>query len=275
MTTRKTRWAALVPMCALLALTACNTTGGMFGGGTSPDVAMQQADAAMQAGNVQGAAKMYQDIVSQHPNYMPAHVKLGKALLAMNMPQEALPHFMAAANANPNDLEAVQGAGRCHIQMGNGTAAVPFFEQALALQPSPGAYAALGVAYDLAGRFPEAQATYRNGLKIDPQHKSLRNNMGLSLLLSGNPDGAIAVLQSVVNDPTATPQHRSNLALAYGVLGKENAARRMLEKDLKPADVSRNLAIYEKIRGMNGQSLREAVLLGDAGARGTMPAATQ
>ena len=45
------------------------------------------------------------------------------------------------------------------------------------------------------------------------------------------------------------------------IAGRENAAKRLLERDLTQAQVSRNLEIYRKMRGYNKRSLREAVLV--------------
>jgi Flp pilus assembly protein TadD len=149
------------------------------------------------------------------------------------------------------------------MQTGQLDRAQETLQQAQQLNPSFRNQAALGVVYDLNGSHAQAQALYREGLKQDASNVDLRNNMGLSMLLQGNSEGAIAVLQSIVADPKATAQHRANLALAYGLTGKENAARRLLQLDLAPTEVDRNIELYKSMAQLYGRPLREAVLTGD------------
>lgn len=111
-----------------------------------------------------------------------------------------------------------------------------------------GSLAAQGAYYDKQGDHMMAQKLYRQALVENPSDINIRNNMGLSLLLDGKTEEAAAVLQSVVNDPQATPQHRNNLALAYGLMNRDNAARLLLERDLKPYEVDQNLGLYNALR---------------------------
>ncbi|MBY0429246.1 MAG: hypothetical protein K2Q32_08510, partial [Alphaproteobacteria bacterium] len=50
------------------------------------------------------------------------------------------------------------------------------------------------------------------------------------------------------DDPRVTVQHRQNLALAYGVAGRENDARKIALQDLPRASVEKNIATYRKMR---------------------------
>jgi Flp pilus assembly protein TadD len=70
-------------------------------------------------------------------------------------------------------------------------------------------------------------------------------NLGLSLILSGNPREGANVLLDVTRYPAAPPQARQDLALAYGLLGNKEAAAEILGHDLPKASVQDNLRFYE------------------------------
>jgi Flp pilus assembly protein TadD len=63
-------------------------------------------------------------------------------------------------------------------------------------------------------RHDEAQIFYRRALQIDPDDRTVRNNFGLSLALSGRREEAVAVLRKLVSEPDALPRYRENLAYA-------------------------------------------------------------
>ena len=96
-------------------------------------------------------------------------------MIALHRPERAIERYAALVAADPKDLRAVNG---------------------------------LGVAYDLAGRHAEAQATYRRGLDREPENVALRNNLGLSLALAKRPEEAIPILRRVAESPRANVRVR-------------------------------------------------------------------
>jgi Flp pilus assembly protein TadD len=227
---------------------------------------IRSGDATLANGDALAATQLYEEALQQSPRDAGLQTKVGDAKVASGRAAAALTNYRQALEANPNDPRALMGAGRAYLVVSDADSAIDVFQRAVLNEPTPKNYAALGTAYDLKGSHKEAQAAYRQGLRLAPQDLNVRNNIGLSLAMAGDTDAGINVLQSVVAEPNATAAHRSNLALVYGLAGKETAARRLLEKDLKTADVSRNLEVYRKMRGLNPKSLREAVLT-DAPAR--------
>ena len=91
---------------------------------------------------------------------------------------------------------------------------------------------ARGIALDRLSRHAEAQATYREGLKRDPTDFALLSNLGLSLGLSGQTDDGIRILRELVRDGAANANTRGNLALVYGLAGREREATATLAGDL-------------------------------------------
>ena len=66
--------------------------------------------------------------------------------------------------------------------------------------------------------------------------------------MAGDPRAAIATLRPIVDGPAATARARQNLAVAYGLAGDVDAARRLAQLDLQPDDVASNLAFLGMLR---------------------------
>ena len=109
---------------------------------------------------------------------------------------------------------------------------------------------ARGIALDRLSRHAEAQEVYKRGLTKDPTDFALLSNLGLSYGLSGKTDEGIRILRELVRDGAATANTRGNLALVYGLAGREREAQAALAGDLSGAQIQNNLAYYRELRGM-------------------------
>ena len=108
---------------------------------------------------------------------------------------------------------------------------------------------ARGIALDRLSRHAEAQAAYRQALQRDPTDFVVLSNLGLSLGLSGQTDQGIPILRELVRDGSATQKTRGNLALVYGLAGREREASAALAGDLSQSQIQNNLAYYRELRG--------------------------
>jgi len=92
---------------------------------------------------------------------------------------------------------------------------------------------------------------HRTGpLAIDPDDQSTRNNLGLSLALSGDYDQAIAILGKLTLEPGATPRMRQNLSLALGLKGAKEDAARVSHGDLDQASIDANQKYFDAVRAL-------------------------
>lgn len=123
--------------------------------------------------------------------------------------------------------------------------------------------ALLGNAYFASGRFASAESAYRESLALVSNQPQVvlklalvkiaqgRNaeavsfltqardrlepaDYGLALALAGQPQDAVAVLQSAAREVNADARLRQNLALAYALSGDWMAARNIAAQDLSP-----------------------------------------
>jgi Flp pilus assembly protein TadD len=215
------------------------------------------------------------------PQRLAPLLALGKVLSAAGAHNEALNAYRRALKLSPDDRTALKGIGNSLIALRQPEAAISHFEGALAAREDTSSYNGMGVAYDMMGKYREAQAFYRAGLDLEPKNLSLRNNLGLSLALSGRYDEAVPVLRAVAAAPGATKRYRLNLALAYGLAGEMEEARKIARIDLDEASVRENIAYYRTLRALkDSRAAVEAVGAYSTGqfalpAPSTVPAAVK
>ncbi len=135
-----------------------------------------------QMGDHRQAAESYRGAIDRDVALVEPRIGLGKSLIALQQYEPALHQLQIAREREPGN---------------------------------PRVLSAIGVIRDLEGDHVTAQAMYRAGLEAAPQDVALRNNLALSLTLSGANGEAIAILREIVAGPGSNPTSRQNLALAH------------------------------------------------------------
>jgi len=218
----------------------------------SPETLERLAAAADEAGDNAGAARLYRRALAAGGEPLAAHLGLGHALLETGALDEAEKEFNAAAALGPTRVEARLGRARIALMRGSPSTALAI----LAEVPADGQSADLldlrAVAFDLLGRHKDAQAAYAAALGKAPNDRRIRNNYGLSLILTRDYAEAVGVLRPFADDPAATARNRQNLALALGLSGDMEGARAVAQQDLDPSAVENNLAFYERLGAVGG-----------------------
>ncbi len=215
----------------------------------SPDTLLRLADSARAMGNLDGAAGLYSRAAMAAPDDPELQVRLGFTLHKLGAQLEAEAAFRRAIAADLGNADALRGLGITLIARDMPHHAIEYLEEAIAARPDSRAYNAMGVALDMVGERVSAREAYGAGLAGDPENLSLLNNFGLSLTLSRHYAEAIAVLGRAVDNPKATPRHRQNLALAYGLAGRLDKAAEVANTDLDMRAVRGNLRYYTWLRG--------------------------
>lgn len=189
-----------------------------------------------------------------------AALGLARILSRLGAHGEAIDVFRRAIVAFPKDPELLRGYGNALIALDQPAQAIVQFEKAMRVAEDVRLFNGLGVAYDKLNDHRMAQAFYQTGLDTEPGNTSLSNNLGLSLMLSGEYGKSIDILRKVAADERATPRHRLNLALAFGLAGESKAAAEIARMDLDEASVQRNLIYYETLRALdNPKATAEAL----------------
>lgn len=214
----------------------------------SPKALISMGDTTWRGGDVDSAARFYQAAVRIAPEDPVPNFRLGRALQAMGAHKAAAEQFRKVLELQPANGEAKRQLANTLISLDDPEGSIRLYREVIAKSGDHRAFNGLGVALDMTGKHKEALAAYRAGLAKAPDNLSLKNNLALSMAIAGNYDKAAKVLRHVAEDPRATPRHRQNLALVYGLAGYETAAARVARIDLDGPSVKRNLDYYNWLR---------------------------
>lgn len=185
---------------------------------------------------------------------------LARTLNKLGANEEALAAYQQALVLRPKNTDALRGLGNTLVFLDRSASAIPHFERALGLKEDRRLFNGIAVAYDMLDDYKAAQAFYRVGLKATPSDPSLRNNLALSLLLSGNADEAASLFRGLVAEPGATARHRLNLALSLVLAGDTRTAESIVRMDLDARSTAEQIAFFETIKSIgNAKDTRAAI----------------
>lgn len=164
--------------------------------------------------------------------------------LFTEQPSVARQKMIVFKQQNPENSDIWNISGFWSVKEKNYARAGIAFRKSLQLNPdNPRALLGLGICADAEQHHFQAQTLYRQGLNIAPDDISLKNNLALSLLFTGDTNEALTLLEKLAQKVTPAeeseqPDERriwSNLILAYAMNDRysdaENIAVRLYGKD--------------------------------------------
>lgn len=195
---------------ALLSLLLIATSGcGMAGRFCHSNVPLEQslntARHSERDGNLQYASQVYRQVLVTDPNNAVAHHRLGVIAARCGDYSTARQHFMRARAEDPKNADLLSDFG--YMQY-------------------------------LQRELSQAEATLREALACNPQHKRAHNTLGQVLSESGRYEESLVAFRGAVGDAKAL----SNLASAQLHMGKVNEAEKnfqlalQLDRDLHSAN---------------------------------------
>lgn len=263
---RLTGLAVLMP----LAISGCSTLLSLFDSGAAPGTAeatqqqssaqssgdsgmmskeLRLARAARGAGDYVSAINLYRTVIASRPQDEALVVELGDTMLDLGAIDDAIGVYGKVSLKSSARAGAEVGLGRAQLSMHQAEPALAHFDAARMLAPNDTkALLGRGIALDILNRHQEAQESYRTVLNADPRSVAARNDLALSLALSGDYTQAVSILQPIAVSPTATGRIRQNLALIYGLEGNAQQAAQISRVDLSEADTEANLKFFQAVR---------------------------
>ena len=220
-----------------------------------PAALTRVADAAAQAGDVQAAGAFYKRAVTLDPANINSQIKYAQVLTAQGHTEDAIEQLTQARVVSPENPRLAATLGKLLVLAHRAGPATSVFRSALNTHPNDlPLLVGLGVALDANQNPAAAQDVYRRVLAVEPHSMAARNNLALSLALSGHPTEALAqfrVLRAEMAEAGA-PQSAlatvsGNLALTYGLQGDMRDALQTAAMSLTPADLADNMRFYSAL----------------------------
>jgi Flp pilus assembly protein TadD len=265
--------ASLLALSGALLLTACDSVQSPKATATDAQQLMNtQLQAARQAEasyNYSDAVSIYQTLYSQHQGDMDLGMSLARNLRFAGQPGAEIALVGQLMTKGGRSAPLLLELGKAYLAADQDNLALPTLLEAKSKEPNNWeVLSTLGVAYDYQGSYADARDAYAQALVASPSNATVLNNLALSQASSGDLDGAIATLQQAIDQPSATAQTRQNLALLLALKGDPTGAERLARKDLPPEIADGNIAYFRML------SAAAAKGGAPAPASAIMPAAT-
>lgn len=181
------------------------------GGNEALDRAMQ----LHRAGELEAAAKLYRQILSDRPRDFDATNLLGSIRLRQGAYDEALGLLGRAIEIDPRSVEARLNFGYALSHLDRLDEALASFREAVRLRPGfAEAHRATAMAAGALDRHDEAVAGWRRAIESSPGSAELHNNLGASLSLLGRFEEAVASYRQAIELQPGTAELHNNLGLA-------------------------------------------------------------
>jgi len=174
-----------------------------------------------QQGNLNGALKLYEQILKLQPNHFDALQLLGTIAGQTKNYQQSLDLISKALAINPNHVIGHYNLGQALQELKRFEEALICYSQAITIKPDYAeAYSNRGSVLHELMRFNEALTNFYKAIQINPGLSAKTyNNIGLSLLQLRRLDEAIASYQKAITIQPDYVQAHWNLSLAHLLSG--------------------------------------------------------
>lgn len=254
-------------LCAMLltSLAACSGTGEpkvtrpLEPAADSQDVQalVRLGDYLQERGELSTAIALYQRAATNSDNAGEL-IKLGRALARVGANERAAGAFRRALSQEPDHPDALLGLGTTYLALGQVEKSIQYLQQLVNQGDGadPVRYAALGAAFDIAGRHEQAVATYTAGLEVVPDDLDLKSNLALSYALNERYAEAIDLMLEVNDSLVAQPSHHRNLVLVLALAGQNKDAVATGLRLLGETETQDVLAQASSARGLTSAAAR-------------------
>lgn len=256
-------------LAALIVLSGCEST----------DKTAQQAEEANKVpveqmitmaghyekgGEYEKALVYYLKALEESPEDIQLAYRVAELHKQMGKPEYALHMLQRVIASDPNHTEALTEAAMIYLENKDVARATDYFLKVRALDQkrlrettarktgfvsldnaSPvDAYNGLGVAYDLNGRYKQAQEMYALCLELTPHAPVILTNVGYSFYLAGQYSDAITYFQQAIEINPGHKRSWSNLGLVYTRMGRYNKAFQTLKRVMNDAQAYNDLGYF-------------------------------
>ncbi|MFQ5995760.1 MAG: tetratricopeptide repeat protein [Acidiferrobacterales bacterium] len=186
-----------------------------------PDVLNLLGVLTHQAGRHERALDLINQAIKITPDAAGYHNNLGEALTALGRYEDAVSAYKRALSLDPAYAEAHNNLGIVFLELGRPLEAVAVLEGAVSVRPDfAEAHYNLGNALDEAGKLKEAAAAYRQAIALEPDDAEIRSNLGIVLIELGEVREAVKCFEHAIRGRPDFVDAHNNRGLALLALGE-------------------------------------------------------
>jgi len=209
---------------------------GLAQAGEPPELHDARGVALAELNRHEDAITAFRAVLAHLPDDVNSNHNLGLSLLALGRPEEASAAFKRALVQQPTSLKSLAVLGRAELQAGRLDAAGEYLQPLYESHSEVPEVRRLFAQWRLAsGALAErkndgagAEAHYRAGVALAPDHAELHVSLGVLLLTQGRVEAARPALEAYARLQPANPQSALFLGQVYLQLGRRDEARRIL-----------------------------------------------
>lgn len=199
----------------------------------------------LERGELDGAARRFEEALAGDPRNADAHNSLGVVHLRQGRLDDALREFQTTLGLEPDHADAHSNMGTALLRKDQTKEAMDELVTAIRLNPGHvDAHTTLGAALARGGKLDEAIEHFRKAMETDPSSALAQNNLGAALLQMGDLDGAIEHLTLALKSSPANADAHSNLGLALLQKGELDRAIEELRAALQASPDHKNAETY-------------------------------
>jgi tetratricopeptide (TPR) repeat protein len=172
-----------------------------------------------QASIYESEESLWSATLAKNPFTWQGHNHLGAALYMRGDVKDAFPHFLRATQLKPENPESHNNLGLALMHFGMNDQAIEQYQLAVKIKDDSAMETNLANAYEEVKRVPEAIATYKHALKMNPDNASAWCNLGYALMQIGHLQEAVPCFMNTISIDPMMPQGRNDLAQSLRSLG--------------------------------------------------------
>ncbi|HOJ50305.1 MAG TPA: tetratricopeptide repeat protein [Spirochaetota bacterium] len=119
---------------------------------------------------------------------------LGKSYDAVEDYNTAIKYYLKAFDIDSKDYDLLYNIGRVYVKLGDNDKAVKFLNTAMDINKESKLYVQLGLAYIGLGRYVEAENSFKDGLKLNPNDVDIYKGLAFSSIKQNKYDEAEKIL---------------------------------------------------------------------------------
>jgi tetratricopeptide (TPR) repeat protein len=183
-------------------------------------------------GRFEDAVESYLEVISADPGSDAAHARLVYLYAQAESEAEAMRHYQASKELNPEQSDAYAGYGYLLLEQNRYQEAESTLEHALRLNPyHPEALVRRGLLLERNGKHDQAEAMYQKAAECRPGYRDAHLGLGRTLLHARRYQEAFAEFEAVVaREDERTPELFYELSSLYTMAGDRARATECIRK---------------------------------------------